>query len=393
MPQVRNLYDALIKPAKAEDKCTNFLVWLFEKLPPEIVNGLCHEVGLSFTASEFLHTTVQYVFPDSRPDAVFESNYSYLILETKLYPNRFDRQQFVNHIAGAIDVFGRGNVCFLFLSSDDYQPNDIIVLKRKYPNQVAFVSWKNLLRILLDSSKTSSRQYEIIIREFLLLANHYKLGRLISMNPNELVQFIDSYSKVTLQRDSVTQLLLKFMKQELTKRIIAQSGERAELADDDSQEELPCFYFTFNVKGWHTTESAYLFLNIPDKTIGVLLTGYQSSAKEKKLFIERWDNKLKDLFAQDKDLATYTWIDENDDDAIDGLGYFRQVSGVSGEVFNPLKIDALAEYFYWGYSYSFDTGKFEDYYKTIPEAFSRLLNVFASDVEKPISNRKRKTRK
>jgi len=377
MAKVRNLYDALIRPSKDEDKCTNYLVWLLSKLPPKYLNKLCQEVKLTFIASDYLHSVVQYVFCDSRPDAVFESNNKYLILETKIYSNKFDDEQFANHINGAYQLFKRENCWFLFLSTDEYQPEKISALRRKYSGHVSFISWKQLLHILSDSIETTSEQHSIIIRELLSLAKHYKLGRIEPMNTNELYQYIESYKKMANQRDSATLMLVRFMK-EINKRMIANTEERAELYEDESEEALPCIFNTFTVNGWHTRESAYVFLNIFERKIGILLTGYQDNAKEKKILLDLWDSGFKQTFREDKELSAYTWIDERSDESIENCGHFKQVGGVTGCSFNPLKISEIQENFYWGYSYNFDAKRMEEYFESIPAAFSRLLDRFAT---------------
>jgi hypothetical protein len=315
-----------------------------------------------------------------------------LILETKIYPGAFNTKQFLNHVSGAAKQFGKENSWFIFLSGDVYAPHKITQLRHKYQGHIAFISWKNLLQILANSTRRSARQYSILVREFLLFANHYKLGRLSSMNYSELADFVGAYSKSIAMRDSANQLLLQFMK-ELVKRTIAHSNERAELNNDDCQEECPCFYYSFEVGGWHTPKSAYLFLNIAEKSIGVVLTGYQDSMKEKKDFAEEWDEKFKHLFKNDSDASVYTWIDEDGDEAIEESGYFKKIPGISGVVFNPVKLDDVADYFYWGYVMDFNAAKHEEYYSLVPDAFSKLLDVYLADSSKVKHKKSNKVKK
>jgi hypothetical protein len=390
MPLINNLYDAIVSPRCNEDKCTNLLVWLLKKLPPETISTICNEIGLAFEVKNYLHTRVQFVFPKSRPDAVFEADGKQLILETKLFQGRFDCSQFLDHINGAIGVFGQESVYFIFLSMDKVEPNDVRNIRKRFPEKIAFISWLNLLQILNDSIRNTNRQYAILIREFLLFANHYKLGRIVSMNQNELSSFIDIYAKVFHQKDSANQIFLKFMK-ELRNRLVAHSSERAEpfSEEEDSQVECPCFYFVLTINGWHIKRSAYLFLNVYTKSIGVLLTGYQSDAKEKKVFIDKWNNGLKEIYAKDKGLKAFTWIEHQDVDAIEGRGYFKESTGINGKLINPTKIEDVSEFFYWGYSFDFIVNRQSEYLETIPVAFEKLINDFGTNIESKEKQKRR----
>lgn len=101
MPRLRSLYQA-ISVDKAEDKCTNFLIYLLQNLPANYFSELLYLSGITnekvSSISEF---EVQYRLKSRIPDAIIRyGNSSYMIIESKLYSNRLDLQQFKDYTGG-----------------------------------------------------------------------------------------------------------------------------------------------------------------------------------------------------------------------------------------------------------------------------------------------------
>lgn len=375
MARIRSLYDALIKTQVDEDKCTNFLIWLLEKLPPEILAEICEaaKLTLSKEIQNHLDFRVQYPLTNSRPDAIIESDGKFLVIETKMYPNAFDKEQFMNHFTGASEEFLSENVWLLFLSGDKKIPNGLNELIPEHQGRIGFLSWEFLLQILKDSRVSLGQQYELVIEEFLIFAQHFKLGRLIAMNDEEMRQFIEKYIELEKFREPCTQKLLQILVK-YRDRIIIDCEEKVEKSDD-RQKELPCLYKGLRIHGWHVEHSAYIYINILQKMIGICLVGYQNK-NEKDKFLSWWEAKLKEKYKSDLKLTSFTWVEEGDDDfAING-GYFKIVEGTAGKLFNPLKIKEFTDCFYFGYTFELNISELEAIAGEIAHNFRRLLDKF-----------------
>lgn len=96
MTKIKSLYDALIKTQVKEDRCTNFLLWLLRKLPSRVLLEICKisDLSISHRGTDFdFH--VQYTLDNSRADALITfSESNHILIETKRFPNSFDRDQF-----------------------------------------------------------------------------------------------------------------------------------------------------------------------------------------------------------------------------------------------------------------------------------------------------------
>ncbi len=393
MAQIKSIYDAIIKYQKKENQCTNLLVWLLEKLPSKTLLELCKISGLSINEvrNEF-NICVQYPLKNSYPDALIEfADGKYLIIETKLFPNDFEKDQFINHFNGGKNEFGDENVWLLFLSGDEKIPDELDNLMKRHSGRIGFISWKYLLQLLKDSKDSLGEKHEIIITEFLTFANHYKLGRLISMNREELTKFIEAYPVTEKYKEAAEQNFLKNLN-EITKHIILASEELAEENEEEIQEKLPCLYKCIKIRGWHTNYSAYVFVNILFSKVGIVLTGYESEKRDKSKLLQLWDENYKFKYKNDIDLFSFTWIDKGEDDCAINGGYFKLVKETNGKLFNPDKISEFADCFYWGYVYNMEVEKIEAYPETIAKDFKKLLDTFVknNDNINPKATKKRR---
>lgn len=393
MAQIKSIYDAIIKYQKKEDQCTNFLVWLLGKLPPKIFFELSNNSGLSINEVwNELNILVQYPLKNSYPDAKIEfADGKHLIIETKRLSNNFKKDQFINHIDGGKYEFGDENVWFLFLSGDEKIPDELETIKKRHLGRIGFISWKNLLELLENRKNLLGEKYEIVIREFLTFAKHYKLGRSISMDKEALKKFIEAYPVTMKYQDAVEQKFLKTL-DEIIKQIILVSEELAEENREDMQEELPCLYKCFKIRGWHTGRSVYVFMNILLNKVGIVFTGYQDNPRDKSKFLQLWNDDYKFKYSNDVRIDSFTWIDEDDDDCAINGGYFKLVKGARGKLFIPDKIPEFEDYYYWGYVYGMEVEKLEEYPEIIANDFKKLLDSFARNEDSVKSQTTKKRR-
>jgi hypothetical protein len=377
MPKVKDLYNAIIKPQKDEDRCTNFLLLLLNKLPSDIILRICDmsDLNILHKAGSAISIESQYMLKNSIPDGIIElSEQKYIIIETKIYPDYFNREQFMNHLEGSIEEFGKENIWLIFLSGDEHIPKELENIRKIHPGRVGFISWKSILYLFESNKSSLGEKYELIIEEFLSFANHYKLGRLISMNNEELNKFIESYSTLIKYQKYVKENFTDILNQ-INDRILMECEERVEVNRDVKQEELPCICKGLKIKGWHTEYSGYLFINLLLKKIGIMLVGYQDK-KERTKFLSLWNDKWKNIYKDTTDLCSFTWIDEDEDEyAING-GYFKIIEGSSGKLFNPTIMSETDSLFYWGYAYELEIEKIKSYIEIIPKDFKKLLDTF-----------------
>lgn len=293
---------------------------------------------------------------------------------------------FTNHLKSGQNEFGKESVWFLFLSGDEHIPSELEKLKNEYKGKIGFISWKSLLQLLKSHKDALGEKYEIIIEEFLTFANHYKLGRLVSMDNEELNKFMEAYPTVAKYESSVEEKFSTIL-DKLKNCIILECEELVEENKDEEIKQLPCPYKALNVKGWHIKESSsYIFIDLLTKNIGIVLNGYQDES-EKAKFIQRWNEEYKNKYREDSSLKAFTFIPEEDEDNDIYGEYFKLVDGTSGKLFNPNHISELADYFYWGYVYELDLEKLNSYYEIIPRDFKKLLNTFLK-IDTSIKNHK-----
>jgi len=374
MTKISCLYDAIIKYKKPEDQCTNFLMRLLDLLPSEVLSKICEESKLSCfnDIHDDLKIKVQYPLEKSIPDAKIEfSENKYIIIEVKLYPNSFKEKQFMDHFNGGCKEFGKENTWFLFLSGDENIPPKLSELIMEHQGRVGQISWNSIIILIEEFRKSLDRKYEIILYEFLMFAQKYKLGRLISMNDKEMEQFIENFSQLEKFRKPCTDKLLDTIDM-YKDDIIKNSNKKVEENNDDNQVELPCLYKGFKIKGWHIEKSAFIFINISKKLTGICFTGYEYDDGRNE-FLELWDQKFENIYKEDPRLKSFAFIDEDEDDLAINGGYFKEFEETRGKSFNPIELDEFSDYFYFGYTYELDISKLEDLTETIVNDFNILL--------------------
>lgn len=390
MRKIKSIYDAIIKTKVLEDQCTNFLVYILDKLPKSILIEIIKAAQLKTPDfSSYVDINVQYHLAksnvghnDSRPDATIEfAEGKFLLLETKRFQDSFDANQFHNHYYNGIKAFGNNNVWCLFLSKDSQCPSDLKKLKKRYGGKVGFISWKELIEVLDRENKTKKLANSILIDEFIIFAKHYKLHKLITMNKQELKTFIRNYSGVALKQDEVQEYFNKCI-EDISQRIL-ESKETVKLNDDYYSETLPCFYRTFNIKSWHIKKpSAYVFIDVLLKKVGVILYGFEDKTESKKLQL-LWDKKYKQIYSKNATLTAVTWIGYGEDDfAIGEDGYFKPIPSSSGKLFNPLDVPEIreSECFYWGVVSDLDLENINDeVINKIATDFKNLLSSFLNN--------------
>lgn len=377
MAKIISLYDAIIKTIKPEDKCTNFLLWLLEKLPSKIILDICKISDLSISqVKNNVSISVQYPLKNSRADGLVEfSDGKYLIIETKRFPNSFDKEQFLNHFNGGGNEFGEENIWLLFLSGDEHIPSELNELKKRYYGKIGFISWKSLLQFFRDNVELLGKKYEIVTKEFIAFANRYNLGRLISMNNEEIKKFIEVYPIVAIYQEAVLERFSEILNK-IKDRIIMECEELVKENEDDTQEKLPCLYRALNIDGWHIEKSSgYVFVDILQRNIGIVLTGYQDK-NEKAKFQPHWSENYRNKYKNDTNLRSLTWVSQGEDQYAVKGGYFKMVEGTSGKLFNPAQIPEFTDYFYFGYVPKLEIEKMQSYSETIVKDFKRLMDVF-----------------
>lgn len=196
------------------------------------------------------------------------------------------------------------------------------------------------------------------------------------MNNEEMKQFIEKYYELEKFRKPCSDKLLQAIDMYKDK-IIIDSQEKVEENKDDKQEKLPCLYKCLKIKGWHTNESVYIYINILQKLIGICLTGYQNDKNERKKFLELWENSFKDMCKEDARLKPFTWVNEDDDELAINGGYFKIMEGTSGKSFNPAETTIFSKHFYFGYTYELNIPELEAIAGTIANDFKTLLERFA----------------
>jgi len=376
MAKIRSLYDAITKATQPEDCCTNILLWLLSKLPTEVIFDICKISGLSIThISDIIEIHDQYRLENSRPDGLIVFNYGkHLLIETKRFPDKYNEEQFTNHLFGGQREFGEGNVWLLFLSKDDKIPVELEKLRNQFVGQVGFISWKSLLSILKENQLKINGKYQIMIEEFLIFAKHFKLGRLLSMNIDEMKNFLEVYPTVAKYEHTMKEKLGELL-DKISDRIIMECEERIESKVDNISKEIPCMYRCVKARNWHTDNSGFVFLDILTNKIGAILTGYEDG-KEKEHFLPIWDANLKDKYKGSADISSFTWVEEDEDDyAING-GYFKVVQGTEGKLFNPDSILETKHCFYFGYHYDFQLSDIDSYPDKLAKQFRNLLDNF-----------------
>jgi hypothetical protein len=380
MGKIKSIYDAIVKTKVAEDQCTNFLVYLLDKLPKTILLEIIETADLKIEkVDNIVDIIVQYPLERSRPDAIVEfSDGKFLILETKIYPDSFDKDQITRHYHDARKEFGTDNVWCLFLSGDQYCPSELKRIQEKNSGRIGFISWKKLLELLNDRIRLNGFSNSIIAEEFLTFAKHYKLGKLTTMNTQELKTFVENYHGIVSKQEPAQEYFNNCI-EKIKNKIILECDELVKANNDEASNSLPELYRTLDISNWHIKKySGFLFLNILQKRVGIVLAGYQNKNEMKK-FQTLWDEKHKHTYRQNSKYISLTWCTD-DEDYANSDGYFKPIEGTSGKLFNPLDISEIGDYFYWGQLYPLDIEKFDDkFYNTIAIDFKNLLITFLND--------------
>ncbi|MGO9620944.1 MAG: hypothetical protein ACLPT6_06030 [Desulfobaccales bacterium] len=372
MTRIRSLYDAIRTKIK-EDQCTNLLFWLLKKTPSKVLLDILIESGLSIdTIDDNIDFLVQYPLKNSRADAKIDlSDNCWLIVEVKRLANFFYKEQFINHLKGARQEFGNDNTYFLFISGDNNIPNELetIITKNGDKGKIGFISWRKIFDLLNSYKYDFAEKYKIIIDEFLTFAKHYNLWRIMPMNKQDLQEFLSSYNVVYKYKDTVLEICEDFI-MSLKNRIIIESNELIEENKGDTSEEFPCLIKSLFIDGWHLKKresSAYIFIDVLNHRLGIVLNGYQDS-KDKAEFLTLWNNKYKFIYEKDPRLNSFAWDDE--------YNVFRIIEGTTSKIFNPEKVSEFEDYFYWGYCYDLDFEKLKLYLDSISNDFKALLKDF-----------------
>jgi len=370
MPNVNSLYDAIVKTKVLEDQCTNFLLWLLRQLPSgaDILGDICKKAGVSISRIDNdFSFDVQYLLDGSKPDGrIMISENQFLLIETKRFPNSFDTQQFNNHLTGGIKEFGKDNIRLLFISGDEKQPAELTELIKINKGIIGFVSWKDLLNLLREQSEKLDGGYKVLINEFLIFANHLKLGRLVAMTNEDITRFLEVYPLVAKYKEDVEQKYNEIL-EKISNAIIIECNEDVKINDDDFCNKLPCIYKSFNINKWPSKEnSAYLFFDFLDMRAGILLTGYQDGNKEKRKFLPIWNDKLKNVYKKTNRYYAFNFIDNVE---------FKAVENTKGKLFNPEESTDFSTYFYFGTYYDLKKD-ITILIKNMPSDFNEVLNTF-----------------
>lgn len=377
MIKIESIYDVFNISTK-EDQATNFLLWLLHKLPAEILHEFLKasdlQIGcLGDNFNFFVQYGLQHGLQKSRADGLIKfADGKNIIIETKLWPDSFNKEQFYNHYKGASKEFSEENIWLLFLSGDKQIPDELKKLKTRYKGRIGFISWIDVIRLIKDNKDSLDAKYKIIIDEFLNFTNDIKLWRLISMNTEEMKKFLDFFPTLVTNWDAATEKLnsmLDKIKVQICDGIIAIENK------DEIEEKLQCLYRCLTIKDWHTKRSAYIYLDAFLKQIGVVLTGYEN-IKERKEFLKSWDATYKNRYKKAADINSFTWVDKHDDDYAIESGYFKMIEGSSGKLINPEQISELEDCFYFGYYHPFEIEKEKFYSDKIPKDFKKLLDLF-----------------
>jgi hypothetical protein len=360
-----------------EDRCTNALVWLLQRCSPEMASQVLSLAGLTIREPlEPVQGRIQESFPRSRPDAILEfQGPQYVVIETKIHPGMCSIRQLRNHYFGAARRFGEERISLLFLSVERSAPREITLLSKRFPGKIFFLAWQQVLLFLQAKRATLDYAEQVFLGEFFACIRAAKLWRLFAMTTDELKSFLAHFPDVWTKWVAAENALYALLKVICT-QAVASSGESSESETDDFSDQLPCLYSALKIRGWHTTSSAYVFINAALGKVGVVLTGYQDDRKQKEKLLDRWRESFKNLFAADSEIRTFAW--ESDDEAAGDTGYFSPVQGTAGQVFDPSKIEVFTDYFYWGYWHDLDVSDSGKVSQLIAEDFNKLLTTYGS---------------
>ncbi|HUE00532.1 MAG TPA: hypothetical protein VMR62_13245, partial [Bryobacteraceae bacterium] len=241
-----------VKGHTPEDRCTNALVWLFEKCSPELSCQVLSLAGLNLDVPPAVTGQAQVHLGQSIPDAILEFAGQYVVIETKIYPGVCRESQLQKHYQHAANKYGEQRIFLLFLSVDRIAPGEVTLLARQHPGKVFFLSWHRVLQYLSSKGLISDPKQQVYLEQFFDMVRTEKLWRLIPMTTDELKGFLALYPDVCTKLESARISLYNLLDSVCT-AAIASSGEAAEDSREDFSDELPCLYSAIKIPGWHTT--------------------------------------------------------------------------------------------------------------------------------------------
>lgn len=370
--KVSSIYSALLLRKKLEDQCTDFFLWLLGKLPSEFLLELAKSSGLAITRiDESIKIESQFhvgSIPDGRVELEEGKN---LLIEVKVYPNYFDEEQCNNHYSGGKEKFGNDSIYLLFISNDVECPPALSVMMSKNEGRIGFCSWKSIILSLADSRYATSERFEIIISEFIKFAKHNKLGVPMSLTNYDIKEYVDNYPKL-FKQELISERLNSIL-DKIADAAVIKSNEIVKLNKDDIVAEFPCLYRALNIKRWHVKDSsAFIFMDILNKKIGVVLTGYQDGEQEKNRFRQFWETK-KMKFSGNEQLLAFVWDDHEE---VDDVSFFRPIPITRSAVFNPLDTSVFEDSYYFGVCFDLNIDQIEGMDSVISENFKSLISEF-----------------
>jgi hypothetical protein len=347
--KIRNLYDAVIKTKIGEDQFTNFLIYIIQLYPTNILNEIFKKFNLcNPLENSQINCYVQYKLVSSIPDAVIKtSDNNYIVIETKIVENTLKADQIERHIKGSILEFGINNFSILIISPDRNLPNNISILNKEFNKiKIYFLSWKSLIAILTKIHDNFDNSDESrMINEFIQFTNNFKLLDHAIMKIEDIESFNKNYSFIKL-REAQAANLYNIEIDELAKYIISNSNKKLKIEIDDKLSTLPLLYRAIKISKWYISKSAvFIIIDIEINKIHVLLTCYQSK-HEKMKFLRMSYEKFESLIVKHKEIEIFSWK-EGDNISLYNEGYFERLGNISPK--NAIKNND--EYLYFGHSY------------------------------------------
>jgi hypothetical protein len=315
---INHSYEAIISTKVPEDRCTNILIWMLQKIAPYNIAKIFSIDGTSFRLNSLLaiNARVQFPLENSRPDAILtlhhENCVSRIIIETKIVSNDFDCDQFRRHIVGAQKAFSEGErQILIFLSTDVEEPTELRTLNSylKSNQKVHFISWKTVVRNINNFHK---EEYEYIpIAEFLGFVSYMKLEEARNMTTDDKNEFVESFIKVRKFESIYTSLMNSLISRQVSKIVEENKliGFKPKTGSDE-QQELPLLFQSFTLTLSNTKYSCYFYINAYSGRMGILFAAYECDDTKKVKFLNRWKNSIKAKIKNVVGLEAFTWKEE-----------------------------------------------------------------------------------
>lgn len=181
----------------------------------------------------------------------------------------------------------------------------------------------------------------------------------------KIKDFIVSYKKcVELERENaaIEGQLWEHLEELLTE-LKNKNSQILDYEEGEDEEELPCVYKSFKLLKWHTQYAGYIFFDVHNDRVGVLLTGYEddkNNSAESEAFYSRWRNGYKKKFDTNVPLQFYTW---NED-----IGCFDVVGAKINSNSKPNANSEFGDKFYWGVSMAL-----VDYFESKRKSINKMV--------------------